>query len=30
VSHDKENYALKIGGEYKLSASSTMTVLKEI
>lgn len=30
VSHDKENYALKIGGEYKLSVSSTMTVLKEI
>ncbi len=30
VSHDKENYALKIGGEYKLSVSSTMAVLKEI
>ena len=30
VSHDKENYALKIGGEYKLSVSSTMAVLKEL
>jgi muramoyltetrapeptide carboxypeptidase len=30
VSHDKENYALKIGVEYKLSASSTMAVLKEL
>lgn len=30
VSHDKENYALKIGCEYKLSVSSTMAVLKEL
>ncbi|KAA9041410.1 LD-carboxypeptidase [Ginsengibacter hankyongi] len=30
VSHDKENYALKIGSEYKLSVSATMAVLKEI
>ena len=30
VSHDKENYALKIGIEYKLSVSSTMAVLKEL
>jgi muramoyltetrapeptide carboxypeptidase len=30
VSHDKENYALKIGVEYKLSVSSTMVVLKEL
>ncbi|HSQ43412.1 MAG TPA: LD-carboxypeptidase, partial [Ginsengibacter sp.] len=30
VSHDKENYALKIGVEYKLSVSTTMTVLKEL
>jgi muramoyltetrapeptide carboxypeptidase len=30
VSHDKENYALKIGVEYKLSVSSTLVSLKEI
>jgi len=30
VSHDKENYALKIGVEYRLSVSSTMVVLKEL
>ncbi len=30
VSHDKENYALKIGGKYKLSVSSTLVSLKEI
>lgn len=30
VSHDKENYALKIGFEYRLSVSSTMAVLKEL
>lgn len=30
VSHDKENYALKIGVEYRLSVSSTMAVLKEL
>jgi muramoyltetrapeptide carboxypeptidase len=30
VSHGKENYALKIGIEYKLSVSSTMVVLKEL
>ena len=30
VSHDKENYALKIGIEYQLSVSSTMVVLKEL
>ena len=30
VSHDKENYTLKIGVEYKLSVSTTMTVLKEL
>jgi muramoyltetrapeptide carboxypeptidase len=30
VSHDRENYALKIGIEYELSVSSTMVVLKEL
>ena len=30
VSHEKENYALKIGIEYKLSVSQSMTVLKEV
>ncbi len=30
VSHDKENYALKIGVEYKLSVSPSMAVLKEL
>jgi muramoyltetrapeptide carboxypeptidase len=30
VSHNKENYALKIGVEYTLSVSSTMTNLKEL
>jgi muramoyltetrapeptide carboxypeptidase len=30
VSHDKENYALKMGIEYELSVSSTMVVLKEL
>lgn len=30
VSHDKENFALKIGVEYKLSVSSAMCVLKEL
>jgi muramoyltetrapeptide carboxypeptidase len=29
VSHEKENYALKIGVQYKMSVSSTMAVLKE-
>lgn len=30
VSHDKENYALKIGVHYKLAVSETMTHLKEL
>jgi muramoyltetrapeptide carboxypeptidase len=30
VSHDRENYALKIGIECELSVSSTMVVLKEL
>ena len=30
VSHDKENYALKIGIKYELLVSSTMIVLKEL
>jgi muramoyltetrapeptide carboxypeptidase len=30
VSHDKANYALKIGVQYKLSISSTMSTLKEL
>ena len=30
VSHDRENYALKIGIKYELSVSSTMVVLKEL
>ena len=30
VSHEKENYALKIGVEYKLSVSSSMVVLKQL
>lgn len=30
VSHDKENYALKIGGEYQLSVSDKVVRLKEI
>jgi muramoyltetrapeptide carboxypeptidase len=30
VSHDKENYALKVGGKYKLTIDKTMVTLKEI
>lgn len=30
VSHGKENYALKIGGKYKLSVGSDVSVLQEI
>ena len=30
VSHDRENYALKVGGEYKLSVSSSKSILKEL
>ena len=30
VSHEKENYALKIGVAYKLSVSATLAVLKEL
>ncbi|MEO7120849.1 MAG: LD-carboxypeptidase [Ginsengibacter sp.] len=30
VSHDKENYALKIGGKYKLTIDKSMVTLKEI
>ncbi|MGH2646233.1 MAG: S66 peptidase family protein, partial [Ginsengibacter sp.] len=30
VSHDKENYALKIGVKYKLSVSATQVELKEL
>ena len=30
VSHEKENYALKIGVEYKLSVSPTLVTLKEL
>lgn len=30
VSHDKENYTLKIGGKYKLSVGSEGTVLQEV
>lgn len=30
VSHDRENYALKIGVEYKLTVSTTMATLKEL
>ena len=30
VSHDKENYALKIGGEYKFSVSPAEVVLQEL
>ncbi|MEO5649996.1 MAG: LD-carboxypeptidase [Ginsengibacter sp.] len=30
VSHDKENYALKIGVKYKLNVSTTLVELKEI
>jgi len=30
ISHDKENYAVKIGVEYKLSVSSSTTILKEL
>jgi muramoyltetrapeptide carboxypeptidase len=30
VSHDKENYALKIGGKYKLSVTNEISVLQEI
>jgi muramoyltetrapeptide carboxypeptidase len=29
VSHDKENYALKIGGKYKLKVTATSVELKE-
>lgn len=30
VSHEKENYALKVGGKYKLSVSNESVVLQEI
>ena len=30
VSHEKENYALKIGGKYKLSVGNDVSVLQEI
>ncbi len=30
VSHEKENYALKIGVEYRLTVSATLTELKEL
>jgi muramoyltetrapeptide carboxypeptidase len=30
VSHDKENYALKVGGKYKLSITNEISVLQEI
>lgn len=30
VSHDRENYALKVGGQYKLSVSANGTVLQEV
>ena len=30
VSHEKENYALKIGVEYRLTVSASLTELKEL
>ena len=30
VSHNKENYALKVGGKYELQISNKLTRLKEI
>lgn len=30
VSHEKENYALKIGGKYKLTVSNEISVLQEV
>lgn len=30
ISHDKENYAVKIGGEYKLTVSADAAILKEL
>lgn len=30
VSHEKENYALKIGGKYKLSVSNEVSILQEV
>lgn len=30
VSHDKENYALKVGGKYKLTVDKTIVTLKEM